>query len=129
MRHIRVLLLALCVILVTSWSNAASAYAAEGDGLVVTIASDAPEYKANDVAIFTIEMTNEASTPATDVEYTISLPHGMKARDESSLKATVSEIGPGETVVKTVEAVAYEGTSVGGGQTTMVAMRKKLSLR
>lgn len=118
MRHIRVLLLALCVILVTSWSNAASAYAAEGDGLVVTIASDAPEYKANDVAIFTIEMTNEASTPATDVEYTISLPHGMKARDESSLKATVSEIGPGETVVKTVEAVAYEGTSVGGGQTS-----------
>lgn len=116
MRRIRVLLFALCAILAASWLNPASVYADEGDELVVTITSDASEYRANDTATFTIEMTNEASTPATDVEYSVTLPAGMRAQDEASLTAEVPEIGPGETVVKTVKAYVYEDTTVGGVQ-------------
>ena len=113
MKRIRVLLFALCVMLAASCFSITNVYAAESDGLSVTITADASEYNTNDTAIFTIEMSNEMSTSVTDVEYIVSLPQGMRAQDEASLKATISEISPGETVVKrTVEAYVYEVTAI-----------------
>lgn len=100
---ILVLLLGLCVMLGVV-GVPTYAYAESSEEVVVTIAPDKAEYHTGDTATFTVNIANESKQAVQEVSYTVDLPEGMEAVDESAAKGTVSELDAGESFHTTIEA-------------------------